>query len=934
MTKPDREAIARKEIGETSVHPQVALFLTVSFIAVIVSAAVWDLTARTVEKDFRYSSVSIGADAHADKTGGWFNAAMGVNHALLQRIDGYESSLNQKSPLSRFFLPPLQHLLTRYLRTGNEKVYVGKDRWLFYRPGIDYLTGPGFLQPAVQERRRRTEAPYGASVEPDPVAAIVEMKQALARQQIELIVVPTPTKAMLYGTQFMSFRSENGVLNNPDYDAFVQLLTRSGVHVVPVHELMARTPMANSSRDGRPTAAHFLRTDSHWSPEGVMRTADAIVKKIQKIKHLAPQDASRSPLFVRRRATVTNRGDLAVMLKTAGTFFSGDPLAFQETVEIHRVLTASGQQWRPDVAADVLLLGDSFSNIYSLEGMHWGDSAGLAEQVSFGLNRPIDAIRINDNGAFATRQALSVAQRKGRNRLRGKKVVVYEFAIRELTGGNWKTGLPLVPDTSTTGRATFTQRGGGPLLLKGQVKRLKTIPHVDQSAYRDCLIPLLVSRANRTDKEKSPEDLLVYVWGMLDGEFTAYNRLSAGDVVSLKVVPMETMEQTIGSYRRLDFSDTELMMRDGYMGDFRLPGGKHADVDTNRQTDTAPAPSRIGSQSSVEVTPFPSHRTSKEPPAVQAFLDGVTSILKTESTLVHEGRHGWFFLRQEMSHLAKGRFHGADAAEVSAAERNETADPLPAILDFHRQLEALGIALVMVPVPPKAVIYSDELLEKKPVSPPRLDVYHRDFYHLLESEGVQVVDLTDKFIHARNKMADTLYCRQDSHWSSAGCRLAATEIHQRIVALLNGTDTAKNNYFVQQKKIEVEGDLWRKLPERKNLEREEITIYAVSARKDTFTPVPPSRESPVLLLGDSHTLVFHQGGDMLAEGAGLADHLADALGFPVDVLGVRGSGATLARVSLLRRNNGLSGKKVVVWCFTARDFTESISGWAIVPVSR
>jgi len=56
----------------------------------------------------------------------------------------------------------------------------------------------------------------------------------------------------------------------------------------------------------------------------------------------------------------------------------------------------------------------------------------------------------------------------------------------------------------------------------------------------------------------------------------------------------------------------------------------------------------------------------------------------------------------------------------------------------------------------------------------------------------------------------------------------------------------------------------------------------------------------------------------------------------VDVIGVRGSGATQARVNLLRRAKAdpacLAGKKIVIWCFAARDFTES-AGWSLVPFS-
>jgi hypothetical protein len=100
-----------------------------------------------------------------------------------------------------------------------------------------------------------------------------------------------------------------------------------------------------------------------------------------------------------------------------------------------------------------------------------------------------------------------------------------------------------------------------------------------------------------------------------------------------------------------------------------------------------------------------------------------------------------------------------------------------------------------------------------------------------------------------------------------------------------------------------------------------------------LTPVPDWRGSPILLLGDSHNLVFHAGGDMHATGAGFADQLAFELGFPVDIVAVRGSGATPSRLNLMRRGDNLAGKKLVIWCLSVREYVES-QGWKLVPVIR
>ena len=105
-----------------------------------------------------------------------------------------------------------------------------------------------------------------------------------------------------------------------------------------------------------------------------------------------------------------------------------------ESVWLRCVVNADGSGWRSSRDADVLVRGDSFSNIYSLESMGWGTSAGFVEQLSYALRRPINRIVQNDDGAFATRAILA----RDVGRLKNTRVVVYQFAERELAFGDWK----------------------------------------------------------------------------------------------------------------------------------------------------------------------------------------------------------------------------------------------------------------------------------------------------------------------------------------------------------------------------------------------------------------------------------------------------------------------------------------------------------------
>lgn len=298
----------------------------------------------------------------------------------------------------------------------------------------------------------------------------------------------------------------------------------------------------------------------------------------------------------------------------------------------------------------------------------------------------------------------------------------------------------------------------------------------------------------------------------------------------------------------------------------------------------------------------------------------------TEGRSVVEGFEGWLFLVNELRHLGAGPFWGDAAQSASRATRPDARDPLPAILDFHAQLAALDVELVLVPVPPKALVYPDFISEAVPLTDHRADIHHQIFYERLRAEGVRVLDLTDRFKRGDHPEYGPLYCRQDSHWSGAGCIVAAELIAEMIRPMLK--ELAPRSFDVRKEELEIRGDLWHMLgePERP---RERIALRVVEQAE-------PTPDSPVLLIGDSHTLVFHAGGDMHARRAGLADQLAVDLGIPVDLIGVRGSGATPARINLFRRAQRdpdvWEAKQVVVWVFSAREFTET-DGWRKVPIA-
>jgi hypothetical protein len=260
-----------------------------------------------------------------------------------------------------------------------------------------------------------------------------------------------------------------------------------------------------------------------------------------------------------------------------------------------------------------------------------------------------------------------------------------------------------------------------------------------------------------------------------------------------------------------------------------------------------------------------------------------------------EGRDGWRFLPAELRHHM---------------DKETPPDAEEAVIDTSRQLATLGIQLVVVPVPTKLSLYPEKLAEGLTVPTTR----EKEFIASLRENGVEVIDLFDDFAASD---APT-FCLRDSHWNGSGLAIAADRITEEIAVEIPGT----TKFQADEQSIEIEGDLGG--------EKETVTLTTISPYdKDA------ARASPVLVIGDSNALVFHEGGDMHARHAGLSDLLALRLGSPVDLLAVRGSGATTVRVSLARRArtnpDWLKDKRIVIWVFAIRELTEAKS-WDKIPL--
>lgn len=527
--KLSREAFARKEIGNTKVSKGMSLiisgiFLFTIFLVPFIQHGILQKgqgPAVTVEK----------GGAHV----GIFQLIKAVNVSVLKAIHDLESELEEESFLRAFFLPPLQSFFYNVLGEGNEKVVAGKEGWLFYRPGVDSVTGAPFLDKEYQQMRLEGHEQWESPVQPDPVKAISQFKKQLAVRGIDLLVVPVPVKPSIQPEKLT-----NGPFtfapSNRDWQQFLKRMDEEGVAVVDLTGLLRSYSKENGSA--------FLTTDTHWLPGAMDQVARFLADKIR----VRFPDMTEQEEFLLLQQSMSAEGDIAKMLVTD----SGREQFF-ESVNVEQVVNANNELWQPVNSSEILLLGDSFTNIYSSPSLGWGQSAGFAEKLSYHLQQSVDLLARNDSGAFVTREMLATELARGRDRLAGKKLVVWEFAARELSVGDWKM-IDLI--LGSPGESSFLMVDAGEsMVVEATVASLSKSPKPGSVPYRDNIITLHLVDIKGEDGFMENDQALVYALGMKDNALTEMANLRPGDNVRVRLSSWDDVEGEYGSYRRSPLDD-------------------------------------------------------------------------------------------------------------------------------------------------------------------------------------------------------------------------------------------------------------------------------------------------------------------------------------------------------------------------------------------
>ena len=385
-------------------------------------------------------------------------------------LDVLVSRFEEESFLRALFLPPLQSFMLSLFRQGNEKVVVGKEGWLFFRPGIDYITGQPFLDEQYQQMRYEGHDLWELPVQPDPVMAIVDFHRQLKERGVDLIVMPVPVKPSIHASKLTSLDFSYSPKNR-SWNTFISQLIQNNINVFDSRERLE----AYVKKHGEA----YLKTDTHWLPDAMQDVAIGLAAHVRE----GYPAVARTTEYVLQDHSVEGEGDVNTML----TLPIGS-LRHKQIVDIQQVLNVDNELWQPEFDAEILLLGDSFTNIYSRSALGWGRSAGLAEQLSYHLQAPLDLIGKNDSGAYVTREILSQELARGRDRLIGKKLVIWQFAERELSLGDWKL-IDLTLGTAKENGFLAVDTGEN-IHVEAMVKSISRSPRPGSVPYRDNLLTI------------------------------------------------------------------------------------------------------------------------------------------------------------------------------------------------------------------------------------------------------------------------------------------------------------------------------------------------------------------------------------------------------------------------------------------------------------
>lgn len=319
--------------------------------------------------------------------------------AAIERRDALPYAADWLLEVELFFDPPTE----AWFRTS--------DAWLPRKPLAHELR---WGRPAAG----RTQ-PFATDLEAPghPYACITDVARQLAEHEVELLVVPVPTRLQVYPELILSEPPEPdpdrpfpGLA--PGHAEFLLALSEAGIEVVDL-----LTPLAaNRFGPSAPNDQAFLKFNMHWTPRAALAAASAVHERLTRIEGFEHGELVEGRDFVLLGETLPWAPDPSRRLP---------PNTVPEELGFVRVLTPDGQPTRfEDLQSPLLVIGDSYVTHFSLE------QASFVEHLSRLTRQRLDVVALKGSGSLQTRSTLA---RRKRNGILEKRIVVWLFSVVHLS---------------------------------------------------------------------------------------------------------------------------------------------------------------------------------------------------------------------------------------------------------------------------------------------------------------------------------------------------------------------------------------------------------------------------------------------------------------------------------------------------------------------
>ena len=434
------------------------------------------------------------------------------NQSLNEHLKSFEKNLE-----TAFFAETPRKLIQSTLslsplKEGNRNVRIGKDGWLFLDDAIESLTGQGPFH----------DGPFPFQKDGNsPVGSIKRFADQLDNFGARLILVSIPSKAMIYPEKIN--HNIKGPISHPDAQRLV-----SELNSLPNLDVLDLTrSLFNLKKDKKV----FLKQDTHWTPEAMEEAAKIIANHIKSMDI----NIDKVNLNPKQKEVRKAYGDLVEKIN----IWDG---AFNQESVIAKPIKGNTR----DRNSEIILLGDSFTNIYSSnEGLGWGNNAGLPEHIASNVGTPIDVISINGGGATEVRKKL--AQRRGSSEdMKNKRVVIWAITCRDL----FLSQEQCIDRNISWENVSFDKRPlekkptNNKITIRAKLIEKPKIPDPNKTTYKDLLYGADYEIIE-TISGKVPEEgkkIAVVNWAFKNRVLLPSANYEIGSVRNLQLMPFEEMK--------------------------------------------------------------------------------------------------------------------------------------------------------------------------------------------------------------------------------------------------------------------------------------------------------------------------------------------------------------------------------------------------------